>query len=352
MYDELWGRLIDGLEGWNALGQMPGRSWQADYAAAQRSRLLEALADYVSSVRSLRFLESVVKQVAQTGVECGICLQPLQSPRITTCAHIFCAPCILKTMATWAECPQCRTPLKGRNALCTLSGFRDEAENRDGMQTAAGVRDTAGLAAASSSSASAASQSAQGTPVESLATVTCSGEFGSKIQALVERLDVVRALGEKALVFAQWQDLIYKIHSALVQCGIPAAILAGGPFERASVLQQFESPELPVLLLSLEDSASGTNMAHANHVLLVHPMVAPSAEEQRAYEAQAIGRVKRWGQTRTVQVWRFVVEGTVEADLAAQHVAHPEVAQAVEDVRSTTTTDSSSHIGNSECSSE
>merc|ERR1719373_860383 len=62
-------------------------------------------------------------------------------------------------------------------------------------------------------------------------------------------------------------------------------------------------------------------MAHASHVILVHPMVAYSAEEQLAYEAQAVGRVRRWGQKKKVQVWRFVVEGTIEADLAARHVS-------------------------------
>merc|ERR1712050_350122 len=136
------------------------------------------------------------------------------------------------------------------------------------------------------------------------------------IFAIVARLEAIRRSGGKALVFAQWGDLIFKIHAALTKFSIPAAVLAGGAFDRATVLQRFESPDLPVLLLSLEDSASGTNMAHANHVLLVHPMVATSAEEQGAYEAQAIGRVRRWGQRRTVQVWRFVMEGTVEKDLA------------------------------------
>jgi SNF2 family DNA or RNA helicase len=147
------------------------------------------------------------------------------------------------------------------------------------------------------------------------------GTFGSKISALVETLKTIGQLGEKAVVFAQWQDLIFKIHSALVKFGIPTAVLAGSAFERASVLQRFEGPDLGVLLLSLEDSASGTNMSHANHVLLVHPMVATSQDEQEAYEAQAVGRVRRWGQKRNVQVWRFVMEGTIEADLAARNAS-------------------------------
>lgn len=171
----------------------------------------------------------------------------------------------------------------------------------------------ASLEPASSSQASTSGPSAE-----------CGGEFGTKISALVECLGAICRQGEKAIVFAQWQDLIFRIHAALTKSGVPAAVLAGGPFDRASVLQRFESPELPVLLLSLEDSASGTNMAHANHVLLVHPMMAASSEEQRAYEAQAVGRVCRWGQRRQVHVWRFVMEGTVEADIAARHFAGEE----------------------------
>lgn len=152
-------------------------------------------------------------------------------------------------------------------------------------------------------------------PLES--DLTGRNAFGSKISALAEQLERICRSGEKALVFAQWGDLIFKIHAALTRLGMPAAVLAGGAFDRASVLQRFQSPELPILLLSLEDSASGTNMAHANHVLLVHPMVAASADEQRAYEAQAVGRVRRWGQKRTVHVWRFEMDGTLEKDLAA-----------------------------------
>jgi hypothetical protein len=43
-------------------------------------------------------------------------------------------------------------------------------------------------------------------------------------------------------------------------------------------------------------------------------------ETAMAYNIQAIGRVKRLGQTRdTVHVWRFVCEGTVEDEINAEH---------------------------------
>jgi len=291
MYDELWGRLVDGSEGWAALGRMPNRAWQADYTAAEVSKLMDSVADYASSLRSVRYLEAVVRQAELSELECGICLQPLSQPHMAPCAHIFCLPCIERSLQTRPECPQCREPVpRGSNQLSALlmpSGKHAAACPSD--------EDTVGKG----------------------------GEFGSKIMALVARLQTIQAQGEKAVVFAQWQDLIFKIHAALAKCGVPAAVLAGGAFDRASVLQRFEAPELPVLLLSLEDSASGTNMAHANHVVLVHPMVASSAEEKIAYESQAIGRVRRWGQRHRVQVWRFVMDGTIEAVLAQAHHEAP-----------------------------
>ncbi|CAJ1382758.1 unnamed protein product, partial [Effrenium voratum] len=58
-----------------------------------------------------------------------------------------------------------------------------------------------------------------------------------------------------------------------------------------------------VLLLSLQDAASGTNLTRAllgcveNHVLFVHPMLAKTSRLSVAYEQQALGRCLRLGQT-------------------------------------------------------
>jgi hypothetical protein len=337
MYGELWGRLVDGHEGWTALANMPGRDWQADHAAAELSRLVETANDYASSLRSIAFLEKVVQQAASSELECGICLQVLQDPRITPCAHLFCARCISRSLEEKAECPECRAPVRGGSQLNVLHNYRSDAfsselakklcksdfhEAKEGTlaQVVADSSSAAGFSSGSSSSSSSSTTLCKDFHVvDSIDATLSGGTFGSKISALVARLESIRQLGEKTVVFAQWQDLIFKIHTALLKSGINTAVLAGNAFERASVLQSFEGPDLGVLLLSLEDSASGTNMSHANHVVLVHPMVAASAQEQEAYEAQAVGRVRRWGQKLKVQVWRFVMEGTIEADLAARH---------------------------------
>lgn len=90
---------------------------------------------------------------------------------------------------------------------------------------------------------------------------------------------------------------------------------------RQKTLQIFKestASEHRVLMLSLEKSPSGMTLTCANHVFLVHPMVAESATLAVGYECQAIGRVRRPGQEKTVHVWRFVTSGTVEEKLLEQ----------------------------------
>jgi hypothetical protein len=59
-----------------------------------------------------------------------------------------------------------------------------------------------------------------------------------------------------------------------------------------------------VLLLNLGDeSASGANLTTANHLVFVHPLVAESQQKWTQQEAQAVGRVRRYGQNREGEGW-------------------------------------------------
>merc|ERR1719281_425418 len=113
------------------------------------------------------------------------------------------------------------------------------------------------------------------------------------------------------ICFVQWEDLKRKIGAALQEFGIEHLTLHGSVWARRAALVkfQYEADSPRMLLLSLEESASGTNLTAANHVLIVHPMEATSREEAVAFEMQAIGRVRRPGQLRKIFVWRFVTIG-------------------------------------------
>ena len=60
-----------------------------------------------------------------------------------------------------------------------------------------------------------------------------------------------------------------------------------------------------------DESASGANLTTANHLVFVHPLVAESQQKWTQQEAQAVGRVRRYGQNREVFVHRFIVDESI-----------------------------------------
>ncbi|GJN26361.1 hypothetical protein PR202_gb14287 [Eleusine coracana subsp. coracana] len=76
---------------------------------------------------------------------------------------------------------------------------------------------------------------------------------------------------------------------------------------RGKEVKDFEmNPKVTVLLVSLMAGNVGLNLTAASHVIIVDPWWNPFVEEQ------AIGRAHRIGQTRPLNVYRLVVQGTIE----------------------------------------
>ena len=67
-----------------------------------------------------------------------------------------------------------------------------------------------------------------------------------------------------------------------------------------------------LLLLSRDESASGANLTSANHAIFVHPLETNTQYEYDASETQAIGRIRRYGQTKLVHVHLLIAKDTIE----------------------------------------
>jgi len=87
----------------------------------------------------------------------------------------------------------------------------------------------------------------------------------------------------------------------------------GNVLNRNKAIDSFKGKDAlaKVIMLSLEKSASGTNLMNASHIILLDP-VNGSTNEAIAVEAQAIGRAYRMGQDKHVTVVRFIVRDTIE----------------------------------------
>merc|ERR1712190_624343 len=114
-----------------------------------------------------------------------------------------------------------------------------------------------------------------------------------------------------------------KVAEALQTHGLPFLHMKTRSRSNGDELERFQNGcEEWVLILSLERAASGSNLTSANHVLFVHPMNATSVATAKAYEQQAVARVRRIGQSRPeIHVWRFVTRDTIEEHMHNLHTS-------------------------------
>ncbi len=128
---------------------------------------------------------------------------------------------------------------------------------------------------------------------------------------LLELLEEVIAEGDQALVFTQFR-VMAEMLAAMLRHRLDREVLllhGGTPSaERQELIDLFQRKDrvAPVLVLSLKAGGVGLNLTAASHVFHFDRWWNPAVENQ------ATDRAFRIGQTRTVNVHKFVVNGTLE----------------------------------------
>jgi SNF2 family DNA or RNA helicase len=132
-----------------------------------------------------------------------------------------------------------------------------------------------------------------------------------KLQRLLEMLEEVVAEGDRALVFTQFAEWGKLLKPHLEQhLGREILFLYGGikQQQREEMIDRFQHDPQgpPIMILSLKAGGTGLNLTRATHVFHYDRWWNPAVENQ------ATDRVFRIGQTRNVQVHKFVCTGTLE----------------------------------------
>lgn len=141
-------------------------------------------------------------------------------------------------------------------------------------------------------------------------------QLSTKIRALLEELDRVKAKGEKALVISQWTSFLDLIVDSFTRYNgqhresmLSYGLLDGRMTtrEREQVISAFQHEKrLDVLLISLRTGGLGLNLTTASHVFIMEPSWNPSSEDQ------AIDRAHRFGQEHPVRIVRFLIKDSIE----------------------------------------
>ncbi|HLV72727.1 MAG TPA: C-terminal helicase domain-containing protein, partial [Vulgatibacteraceae bacterium] len=131
-----------------------------------------------------------------------------------------------------------------------------------------------------------------------------------KLARLREIAEVIAAKQEKVLVFTQFREVTAPLAAFLESVfGRPGLVLHGQTAVkgRQALVRRFQEDErVPFFVLSLKAGGTGLNLTAAAHVVHFDRWWNPAVEDQ------ATDRAFRIGQTRNVQVRKFICVGTME----------------------------------------
>lgn len=137
----------------------------------------------------------------------------------------------------------------------------------------------------------------------------------AKLERLMTMVKELRDEGERCLIFTQYIGMGEMLQQVLQQeLGEPVLYLNGSTPKRTRdrMIEQFQSQTLPpeeqpnVMILSIKAGGVGLNLTAANHVFHFDRWWNPAVENQ------ATDRAYRMGQTKDVQVYKFISLGTLE----------------------------------------
>ncbi|KKA21876.1 hypothetical protein T310_4040 [Rasamsonia emersonii CBS 393.64] len=220
---------------------------------------------------NVKALQEMLQLRIESQETCSICLDTLEQPVITACAHAFDRSCIEQVIERQHKCPLCRAEIKDTSALVPPASEMGE--------------DTGSV------------------DVDPDAP-------SSKIEALIKILTAQgQAPDTKTVVFSQWTSFLDILEPHLKRSGIVFTRIDGKmpSAKRDNAITVFSTdPDCKVLLASLNVCSVGLNLVAANQVILADSWWAPAIEDQ------AMDRVYRLGQTRETTVWRLVMEDSIE----------------------------------------
>jgi SNF2 family DNA or RNA helicase len=149
-----------------------------------------------------------------------------------------------------------------------------------------------------------------------------------KLARLTEMVEEMTEVGDRALIFSQFAEMGEILKKHLQETfGREVLFLHGGVSrkQRDWMVERFQSDgdDLPLFILSLKAGGTGLNLTRANHVIHFDRWWNPAVENQ------ATDRAFRIGQTKNVEVHKFICAGTLEDKIDEMIERKKEIAERV-----------------------
>lgn len=240
---------------------------------------------YETQMSESKYLFTILEKMKQPDVideeNCSICMDCLDNPTLTACGHLFCYDCLKMCLGDKKRCPMCKADLTGKDLL--VMNLKKEEKKEE--------------------------------------TNPLIQKYGSKLGKLVSIIrHLVAQDNTRIIVFSQWDDMLSLVGKTLAENEIENCFVKGNVWSRNSAIRKFKAGKTSdgsdnkVIMLSLKNAASGTNLTEATHIFFVEPINA-SREESRAIEGQAIARACRVGQKQQIMLMRILIDKSIEEEI-------------------------------------
>ncbi|WPH00344.1 Hypothetical protein R9X50_00316900 [Acrodontium crateriforme] len=145
-------------------------------------------------------------------------------------------------------------------------------------------------------------------------------QYGGKMETTLNLLESIRNQGDQAIIFVQYATQLNEVEKALSERAISATVVADASraSEQITDFQKTTDPKkrkTVIVLNASDETAAGSNLQNANHVIFFSPLLRDSQYGYDATMAQAIGRVRRHGQKKKIFVYRVVALDTIDVDI-------------------------------------
>ncbi|KAF5323584.1 hypothetical protein D9611_005558 [Ephemerocybe angulata] len=247
--------------------------------------------DTKPNVFAENFMEKLIKEEVE---ECPICFSEMENGVVVPdCVHQFCKDCIVSHIAICEEkgqvptCPTCASGHLQANTLVEIVRTKKEQFKENGEPSSQ-------------------------PPKSEIVLRRNDFQSSTKLEALMQNLRKLRDQDPcfRAVVFSQFTSFLDLIQVALERDKFDHYRFDGTMDikKKASAISEFKatSRRPKILVISLKAGGVGLNLTNANYVFMM------DCWWNAATENQAVDRVHRIGQEKTVFVKHFIISNTIE----------------------------------------
>ena len=226
---------------------------------------------------------------------------------ITKCRHVLCIECFENLLGnkSCVPCPECREPIIKKSVITIKVGDINETpeENKKRLEKEEALK----------------AKEYENIPDWE---IKCISKYGTKMSVLIKYLKKIFSetdnegnnVGHRAIVFSQYENMLNLIGKTLNEFEIKNVYAKGNVHVLNKNIDSFKRDKsIRVIMLSSENSNSGSNLTEASHIIMVDVLNMDKLET-REVETQAIGRAVRLGQKKPVKIVRLVTQNTIESE--------------------------------------